>query len=95
MAIHRHKPQYTNDLIASMRRFALAMTGQPGFQRAFSLSDELSGALIGLAFWDSKEACKAAMEAAQTAIADELFDQWEDAPPEVFRLIPNFEITAD
>jgi len=86
MAIHRPRPEARDKLIDSMHRFGAAMQGCKGLQQAHALQDEESGALIGLAIWDSKEDWEAARPTMLKAIKDDPFDEWEDHPPEVFRL---------
>ena len=87
IGIHRPKPGKEPALIDSMHRFGAAMKRFPGLQRVHALHDPDKGVLLGLAIWDSREAWEAARPAMQEAIQDDPFDEWEDDPPEVFRLV--------
>ena len=73
-------------LIDSMHRFGAAMKTQPGLQRVHALKDRESGALIGLAIWDSREVWQAARPVILEAIKDDPFEEWEDEPPEAYFL---------
>ncbi len=87
LAVHHHpRPDKTELLIQSMHRFGPAMKGQSGLQQVFTLRDEKSGALVGLALWDSKEQWLAARTAMTEAVKDDPSDEWEEDPPEVFQL---------
>jgi len=87
IAIHRRpKPGKEQFLIDSMHRFGVAMQGQPGLQQVHALKDRRTGALVGLAIWDSEEALMAARPVMAEAIKDDDFEEWEDEPPEVFVL---------
>jgi heme-degrading monooxygenase HmoA len=86
MSIHRPRPGKEKLLIASMHRFGAAMQGADGFQWAHALQDETSGALIGLAIWESKEQWQAAHPKMSEAVKDDPFEEWEEHPPEVFVL---------
>jgi heme-degrading monooxygenase HmoA len=87
IAIHRRpKAGKEQFLIDSMHRFGAAMQGQPGFQQVSTLKDRKTGALVGLAIWDSEEALMAARPVMAEAVKDDNFEEWEDEPPEVFLL---------
>ena len=86
MSIHRPKQGKEKLLIESMHRFGAAMKDADGFHWAHALQDEDSGALIGLAIWDSKEQWQAARPKMAEAVKDDPFEEWEKNPPEVFRL---------
>ncbi len=86
MSVHRPKAGKGKLLIESMHRFGAAMQGADGFKRAHALQDETSGALIGLAIWDSKEQWQVARPKMAEAVKDDPFEEWEENPPEVFRL---------
>ncbi|MCP4704387.1 MAG: hypothetical protein GY865_07235 [candidate division Zixibacteria bacterium] len=87
IGIHaKPKPGKENLLIESMHRFGTAMKTQPGLQQVHALQDSESGALLGLAIWDSKEAWEAARPIMLEAIKDDPFLEWEDEPPEVYHL---------
>ena len=86
MAIHRPKPGKEKFLIESMHRFGAAMQGSDGLNQVHALQDESTGALIGLAIWDSKEHWQAAYLKMLEAVKDDTFEEWEDNSPEVFHL---------
>lgn len=86
IAIHRPKPGKGEFLIDSMHRFGAAMQGADGLRQAHALQDEVTGALIGLAIWDSKEQMQAAHPKMSEAVKDDPFEEWEDNPPEIFHL---------
>jgi len=86
MSIHRPKPGKEEFLIDSMHRFGAAMQGADGFQWAHALKDETSGSLIGLSIWDSKEQWQETHPKIAEAVKDDPFEEWENNPPEVFRL---------
>jgi len=87
IAIHHHpKPGQEQFLIDSMHRFGAAMQGQPGLQQVHTLKDRKTGALVGLAIWDSEEALMAARPVMAEAVKDDNFEEWEDQSPEVFVL---------
>jgi hypothetical protein len=87
IGIHaRPKEGKEKQLIDSMHRFGAAMKTQPGLQQAHALLDSDSGALIGLAIWNSKKDWENARPAMLEAIKDDPFEEWEDEPPEVYHL---------
>ncbi len=87
IGIHaKPKPGKEKLLIDSMHRFGAAMKTQRGLQRAHALHDSESGALIGLAIWDSKKDWENARPVMLEAIKDDPFEEWEDEPPEVYSL---------
>ncbi len=79
MSIHQPKAGKEELLIASMHRFGEAAKTQPGLQQVHTLRDAESGALIGLAIWDSKEAMIAARPVLMEATKDDDFEAWEDS----------------
>ena len=88
MAIHRPHPDKEHLMLDSMRRFGVALKKQPGLREVYQLKDTNSGALVGLAIWDSEEAKDAACAVARDAIKDDDHASWEPNPPEVFSLNP-------
>lgn len=89
IGIHRHPKIDKRELIIdSMRRFGEAMKQCKGFREVYQLEDKNSGALVGLAIWESYEDWFAAREFTLNAIKDDPFDEWEDSVPEGFRLSP-------
>lgn len=88
LAIHRPRPGKEQQLIASMHKFGNAMLREPGLQQAHTMMDPKTGALIGLAIWDSKEHWEAARPKMLEAVKNDPFEEWEENPPEVFHLEP-------
>lgn len=86
MSIHTPRPGRAGELIASMHRFGAAAGGQPGFLEARVLRDTRSGRLVGMARWSDEAAWRAGVEAMRAAVADDPFEEWEEAEPEGFLL---------
>ncbi len=86
IAIHRPYPEKRQFMLESMHRFGAAARTQPGLLELHALSDAESGALVGFAVWDSKEAMMAARPKMREAIKDDPHSEWEPNPPEVFLL---------
>ena len=86
MSIHFPKPEKEKLLIESMHRFGKAMEGNKGLIMAHTTKDEDTKRLIGLAIWDSKENWLAARPTMIEAVKDDLFEEWELKPPEVYHL---------
>jgi heme-degrading monooxygenase HmoA len=84
VSIHRPTPEHEDDVIDSMHRFGAAARTQDGLLEVHTLKDRRSGALIGLAVWDSAEALEAARPALAAATEHDDFDAWEAAPVEGF-----------
>jgi heme-degrading monooxygenase HmoA len=87
MSVHTPRDGTTADLVASMHRFAAAAAGAPGLIGVHTLRDELSGRLVGLAMWESRDAWAAGVEAMRDAVAADPFDEWEQVEPDGFRLV--------
>ena len=86
LAIHHPRPGKEQIIIGSMHRFGDAMRGQPGFQQVYTLRDQITGALAGLATWDSEEDWRAARPAMLEAVKDDNLEDWEERPLEVYHL---------
>lgn len=86
LAIHLPKAGKAELIIDSMHRFGAALKEQPGFQQVYTLRDQKSDRLVGLALWNSKTDFLAARPAMMAATQNDPFDEWEDNPPEVFHL---------
>jgi hypothetical protein len=86
LAVHRPYSDKADLLAESMRRFGAAMSDKPGLQQVYTLRDQKTGAMIGLAIWDSKEDWEAARPAMLAAIENDPFGEWEENPPDVFHL---------
>lgn len=85
LSIHRPRPEYEGDLIASMHRFGAAARAQ-GAIEAHTFKDAQSGALVGFAIWRLDDDLTAARPALAAAVEDDDFDTWESAPTELFLL---------
>ena len=80
ISVHRIRPGKEALMIDSMRRFGEAAQKAGGIQRIHTLKDERSGALVGLAIWDSREAYEAAGPALMAAVEGDDFDDWREGP---------------
>lgn len=78
ISVHRIRPGKEHLMIDSMRRFSNAARDAGGIQRIHELKDEKSGALVGLAIWDSKEAYEAAGPALMKAVEGDDLADWHE-----------------
>jgi hypothetical protein len=78
LSVHRIKPGKETEMIDSMHRFGEAARAAGGVQRMHTLKDEKTGALVGLAIWDSKEAYEAAGPALMKAVEGDDFADWHE-----------------
>lgn len=76
ITIHRPFPDKGDALKASMQRYGAAVRTQSGLVDVYTI-EATDGALIGLALWESKEACDAGRAAGRAAVKDDPFDEWE------------------
>jgi heme-degrading monooxygenase HmoA len=86
MAIHYPRPEYVDDVLASMQRVDKAAAGTPGLIQIGAWRDQESSRLVGLATWESREAFQAAAERIFRIVADDPWDEWCDRPIDVFHL---------
>jgi heme-degrading monooxygenase HmoA len=86
LSIHTAKPQYEQELVASMHRFGAAAAGSPGLLSAQTLKDERSGKLVGLMRWEDRAAWQAGVERSRVAVEDDPLDLWEAEEPTGFLL---------
>jgi heme-degrading monooxygenase HmoA len=86
LAVHYPRAEHAGDLLASMLRVDAAAKGTPGLIEMGAWRDEDSGALIGLARWESAAAFQAAAEQVFQVVANDPFDQWCERPTDVFHL---------
>ena len=86
LSVHYPRPEHETDLIASMHRFAAALSGAPGLLSAATLSDERSRRLVGLTTWSTRAAWEAAIGRAREVVEHDDFDLWEERGPEVLVL---------
>jgi hypothetical protein len=54
IGIHHPKPGKEQEVLDSMQKFGKAQQGKKGLITVFAWKDEASGALIGMALWDTK-----------------------------------------
>jgi hypothetical protein len=78
ISVHRVKPDQESLMIDSMRRYGAAARSAGGVREIHTLKDERSGALLGLAIWESKEAYEAAGPALMEAVEGDDFDAWHE-----------------
>lgn len=88
LSIHRPLPGRETDLIESMHRFGAADGSIPGLREAHTLRDRESGALVGLAIWESEDAFRSGVPRMRAAVEGDDFLAWEHGLPEVFLLEP-------
>ena len=86
LAVHYPRPGRAEELLASMMRVDAAAQGAPGLIEMGAWRDAGSGALIGLARWESAAAWEAAAERIFSVVANDPFDEWCERPPQVFHL---------
>ncbi len=78
ISVHRIRPGKEQLMLDSMRRFGEAAKKAGGVQQIHALEDERSGAIVGLAIWDSKEAYEAAGPALMAAVEGDDFADWHE-----------------
>jgi heme-degrading monooxygenase HmoA len=86
LAVHHPKPEYVDELLASMHRVGAAAQGAPGLIEIGAWRDSDGDRLLGLARWESAAAYEASAGRIFAVVADDPFDVWCDRPPEVFHL---------
>ncbi len=82
LAIHTPKPEYREDVLASMHRVDAAAAGQPGLIRINGWKEIEGTRLVGISIWESMEAFQAAAPVIFAAVEDDPFDLWEDVAVE-------------
>ena len=82
LAIHHPKPEYRDDVPASMRRVDAAAAGQEGLIRINGWREIEGDRLVGISMWDSMEAFEAATPVIFAAAQNDPWDLWEDVPVE-------------
>jgi heme-degrading monooxygenase HmoA len=86
MAIHRPKPEYIEDVLASMNRVNAAAAGAHGLL-AMNAWREIDGdRVVAFATWQSKESWQAAASEIFAVVANDPFDLWEQGQIEVMYL---------
>jgi heme-degrading monooxygenase HmoA len=82
LAIHRPKPEYQDDLLASMNRVGTAAAGAPGLIRIDAWKELGGERLVGISTWESKDSFEAVAAKIFAVVQDDPFDLWEDKPIE-------------
>jgi heme-degrading monooxygenase HmoA len=88
LSIHYPRPEYAEQLLASMHRIDQAAHGTPGLIQMGAWRDAKSDRLIGLALWESREAYEAAAERIFAVAADDPILEWATRPPDSLHLSP-------
>jgi hypothetical protein len=83
IAIHNPKPEYVDDVLASMRRVDAAAAGAPGLIAIGPWRSDSDTRLMGFATWESEDAFHAARERIFSVIADDPFDVWLAGPSQL------------
>jgi heme-degrading monooxygenase HmoA len=86
MSLHHPKEGAEAALIDSMHRYGAALKGAPGLISVHTMRDARTGALVGLALWESEEARQASIHLAREAVANDPFDEWESQEVQGFLL---------
>ncbi len=82
LAIDRPKPEYKEDVLASMRRVDAVAAGSVGLIRINGWREIDGDRLVGISMWESMEAFRAAADRIFAAAKDDPWDLWEDIPVE-------------
>jgi heme-degrading monooxygenase HmoA len=82
LAIHRPKPEYREELLASMRRVDAAAAGKPGLIRINGWREIDGERLVGISIWDSMDAFRAAADDIFAVVRNDPFELWESGPVE-------------
>ena len=83
IAIHHPKPEYVDEVLASMRRVDAAAAGAPGLLAIGPWRSDSDTRLMGFACWESEEAFRAARDRIFSAVADDPFDVWLAGPSQL------------
>jgi len=86
LAIHYPRPEYVDDVLASMHRVDKAAAGTVGLIQIGAWRDQNSNRLFGLAMWESQEAFQAAAERIFQVVENDPWDRWCERPIDVFHL---------
>lgn len=89
IGIHRKPtPGKETILLESMKKFGETQRKHAGLIAVFALKDKRTGALIGLALWDSEEHWRAALPDMEKALKEYDFNELDSIPPEGFAAEP-------
>ena len=86
MAIHRPKPEYLDDVLASMQRVNAAAAGAPGLISMNAWREIDGQRVVAFATWDSRESWQTAAPAIFAVVENDPFDLWEASEIEVMYL---------
>ena len=86
LGIHYVKPEHVDDLLAAMRSINEAAHSAPGLLKIGAWRDILTGRVVGVSIWESREAFEAAQQRIFAATANLSFDEWEERPRDVLLL---------
>lgn len=82
LSIHTPKPEYREQLIASMNRVRLGALGTRGLASIGPWREVDGGErVVGMALWESRAHWEAHVEEVFAVVADDPFELWEAAPP--------------
>jgi heme-degrading monooxygenase HmoA len=83
IVIHHPKPEYVDEVLASMHRAAQAAAGTPGLIAMGPWRSDSDTRLMGFASWESEDAFHAGRERIFSVVADDPFDVWLARPSEM------------
>jgi heme-degrading monooxygenase HmoA len=83
IVIHHPKPEYVEEVLASMRRVDAAAAGTPGLIAIGPWRSDSDTRLMGFAAWETEDAFHAARERIFSVAADDPFDVWLARPPQL------------
>jgi hypothetical protein len=85
VVVHHPHPEHRDALLASMHRVREAADGAPGLIMMDAAAVAGSEDLLATAVWQDRASFEAAGPRIFAAVADDPFDEWEAAEPEVYR----------
>src|SRR6516162_4006807 len=86
VAMHYPKPEHVDDLLGAMKRLGEALQTVPGLLDASAWKDSVSGRIVAISTWESRQAFLNARPVIGETIKDVPFDEWEAKPRELFNL---------
>ena len=86
VAMHYPKPEHVDDLLGAMKRLGEALHTVPGLLDASAWKDSVSGRIVAISTWESRQAFLIARSVIGEAIKDVPFDEWEAKPRELINL---------
>ena len=87
-SIHYPYPDKEDLLVESMHQFGELMSQQPGFifVAPYPFKNPENGTLMGVSFWESEEAFKAAVGVLRESRRNSSSRDWEIRPPDQFTM---------